>query len=710
MWNYVVAQDNQYYWGRIKSKAESDNVDDDYGQWRALAYQMTGNAAYAQSAMVKVRQVFVDALTNNNFIRDKFVQTAWCYDFLYPGLTPAERTEFMTGLKGWAANTINGSRMGDTDENTGRFFGLAMLDQLTAAEGKPTNYLDGNYNDIDQGTLPVGGLDPDANPAPVTWRKWAHHLAQMASGGEWVEGEGYNLNTDMYWLVGMESLKTATGAEHFPEYRALVDPVARRFLTGQTSDGLPVQYLDVETPVRVNRQPRTLNCFGSFGAMTSDTVIAGGLQDLVNWMFQTADNLPDAVFYLFNDPRSGSQDWHTAAPLVHFADGQNVLFFHTGYQPDDTLFTVQMFPPNFVDENPPSNAPIDHYPSFFSDFQVHRKGSWVVDHPLGYGSSSYPEATNTMLIEGLGMAINVRQRVAYEESPGAYAYIAGLNSGWPTYSNFPDPAYLTEWTRSMVYLPSSDKQSDTVVIYDRINSKDMRTMPSYADYYYNDVHGVEEAIAAKPATRSRREWIIHTPVSPAVSQPAGEPQQVQWSDPSGQTGRVTTLVPTNPRTQVYDESQLWSNVGNDSILLTERKWQARVMPPTDQDWQTMLNVVQAYDNKFAPDNTLVKSADGLVEGALVKRAGLDDVLVLFSANPAQRLLEGGYTVFWTAGGTTQLFLPDLDPSLTWTASVDRVAAQPLPVSDQGMGRLPVAGAGAHTVVLAATAAVPHIGD
>jgi hypothetical protein len=713
LWNYLVAQNQPDYWGRIHNKATRDDISDDYGQWRALAYQMTDDAAYAQSAMVKVRQAFVDARSDGNLIRDKFVRLAWCYDFLYPGLTANERAEFMTGLKAWATDTVASQtecRLGDTDENTARFFGLAMLDQLTAAEGNPTNYLSGNFIDQIQGSLPVGGLDPDSNPAPVTWRKWMQHMAQMASGGEWLEGTEYSLDTDVYWLVGIESLKTATGAEHFPEFRALVDPVARRFLAGLTPDGLPVSFEDLQDP-RINVQPRTLNAFGSFAALTSDSTIAAGLQYVVNGMFLTSENLPTVEFYLFNDPRSASQNPTTAAPLVHFADGQNVLFFHTGYTSNDTLFTVQMFPFNFVDHDPPSDGLIDHYPSFFSDFQMYRKGVWALARPLGY-SASFAAAANDMLIEGNNMAWPTKQRVAYEASPGVYAYIAGLNSGWPDAGSYPDPPYLAEWTRSMVYLPSSNQQSDAIVIHDRINSKDMRTMPNYSTYNYNSVRGLEEDIAANIATRSRREWIIHTPVNPTVSQPTGAPAQIEWivDSTSGQTGRVTILVPTSPRTQVYDETQLWSALANYQISLTDRKWQARVMPPTEQDWQTMLNIVQVYDNGFTPDNALLRSTDGMVEGALVKRAGLDDLLVMFSANLAQRLLRQGCAFSWTAAGAnTQLFLPDLDAGLKWTASIDGGVAQPLTVSGQGMGQMSVAAAGAHTVILAAVGPAPDAG-
>jgi hypothetical protein len=330
-----------------------------------------------------------------------------------------------------------------------------------------------------------------------------------------------------------------------------------------------------------------------------------------------------------------------------------------------------------------------------------------------------------MLIEGLDMAYPTKEQVAYECTSGAYCYVAGINAGWHDVgfnrflhpapgSGTPDPPYLQEWTRSLLYLPSSNRQSDTVVVYDRINSRDLRTMPNYdyndQDNYwlYSRVYGVEEEIAANLATRSRREWIIHMPESPTVSHPTGQPLKVSWTAAPGQLAQVTTLVPEAPRAQVYDESVLWSGVEDWVIQPQERKWQTRIMPPTEEDWQTMLHVVQVFDTDFTPNSSLVRSMDGRMEGPLIERTGLDDVLVLFSGDPAQRIATSGYTVSWTASTATALFLPDLDPTLAWSAIVDSGTPQPLPVSSQGLGRLSVVGDGPHTLTVVPVGSVPII--
>jgi len=178
---------------------------------------------------------------------------------------------------------------------------------------------------------------------------------------------------------------------------------------------------------------------------------------------------------------------------------------------------------------------------------------------------------------------------------------------------------------------------------------------------------------------------------------------------------------------VYNENDLWPDT---VVIPTEKKWQVRVTPAAEAQWDTFLNVVQASDHGLPLTNTLVSSNAGEAQGVLVQRPQHDDVLVLFNAVPGPNLpqpiltngfstynpavpqilsqvhwLPNGYSVTWngTPGRTQSVFLVDLSPSATWSASVDGAAPSAISVSDHGIGRLRIAGGtGKHVIKLTRT--------
>jgi hypothetical protein len=149
---------------------------------------------------------------------------------------------------------------------------------------------------------------------------------------------------------------------------------------------------------------------------------------------------------------------------------------------------------------------------------------------------------------------------------------------------------------------------------------------------------------------------------------------------------------------------------HEDVPLTERKWQARVVPAKEQQWDTFLNVVQAHDPEASLANTLVRDSAGEAEGVLVHRGGANDAVVMFNAKPglalkqptrkgalsvyagdtqarleAVRLRSAGYTMTWSASTTNGRLSVALRPDLVWSVRVDGVAilAAPLSVSSEG---------------------------
>jgi hypothetical protein len=152
---------------------------------------------------------------------------------------------------------------------------------------------------------------------------------------------------------------------------------------------------------------------------------------------------------------------------------------------------------------------------------------------------------------------------------------------------------------------------------------------------------------------------------------------------------------------VVDEDAAWPDK-NPFPLKEEQKWHVRVMPATNQDWDTFLNVVQAYDSGTVLINEHVRATGGEAEGAFIQRAGHNDVLVMFGASPSARELRNGYIVRWTAGApATAVYLLDLTPAVRWQARVDGGSPKALSVSSQGVARLQVSGKGTHSLQLEA---------
>src|SRR5207237_3600187 len=147
----------------------------------------------------------------------------------------------------------------------------------------------------------------------------------------------------------------------------------------------------------------------------------------------------------------------------YFAPGQGLGYYHDGWGASDSFFGFH-FRPNQED--------VDHMPTQFGNWQIYRKGEWAVTHPLDYGGPTYwGEGVNCLLFANPPAMTEVRKQLASEFTPD-YGYGAGLNWGqyyWQGYYNAP-PTFVQEWTRSFFYLPSLDKKSATLVIYDRANA------------------------------------------------------------------------------------------------------------------------------------------------------------------------------------------------------------------------------------------------
>jgi len=717
VWNRM-RRENHPLWRSLKAAADGDVPKyGAIGTWATLAYQITGDPIYARRAWKQIAPHMEPGFKpedGRNYTRQNIITFAWIYDWLYPALTSEQRERMVAKLNQYADLVLDrvpgtpwGTRIRDSDEVVGHYFGLALIDLATAPENRRAGTLLNAMFREEKASLTVGGLDATGSDLDSGMRNAIREFVGMARGGQWIESSEYNLNTLKLLLVGAEGTRTANNSDAFPEITELTREVALAQFYELTPDlASAYQWGDIEKAREPDWYGR-LPLLGILAGLTKDDPKVGPyVQSLTRKALDLTQDkglTPGWYFYLFYDPYARAADYREVLPKGHYALGQGVLFFHDSWRDDASFFGAHMLP----------LVPyVDHQINYLGDFQLYRKREWAITHPLDYsGPVQRGEATNGMTFAGLGAMREWRGVVAQEFGPNdRYAYLAGATGGQYYDQPYYDPpaTFLHEWSRSLFYLPSQDGHSDTVVVFDRTNAEDPRTLPRVKRYRGEQLTGVEKATHL-------REWLIHPTTRPAIGA-----NDVTWTTASGkQDVRVTTLLPREARKTSVDLDELWPDKWPYAVK-AEQKWQVRIAPAREQPWETFLNVVQVSDPGTRLTNTLVQSADNAVQGVVVERAGHPDAVLLFNARPSGKLPQPngmklnpavarqlredhvartGATVTWRAAGeAADVYVLDLDPNKKWSVKFDG-ASTAMTVSDQGVGRLRAAGRGEHTLQL-----------
>lgn len=701
IWNRMRSE-NHPWWKQIKANADLSGTSTaryaDLGQWATMAYQVTGDPVYAQKAWAEANSRLKGTTppdSSRNFTREHFIEYAWMYDWLYPALTDAQRQQWIDSLNYWAdlclgATSVSwGTRLGDSDETTGHFFGIVLWDLASVGDNPRSGTL-----------IPaskVGGLD-QTSTSRNNMRNAVADYVKRAAGGVWIESSKYNMGTLQLLLMGADGVKTAVGAEKFPELTSFRKDVALAQMHEVSSNlSKPFQWGDNEEPRSLNRDRRTSLMAMLAGLLTDDASVGPVTRNFLEAIRGTEE--PAVRWMIFGNPYAASSDFRTGLATGHYAPGMGVMLARDTWASSGSLFGSHMA----------SRPSVDHGVQYLNNFDLYRAGEYAVTHVIGYDAVE-GEHHNAMLLAGLSGMQEARGPIAQEfGSDGSYAYQVGATGGNRYTNGFynPPPRYVHEWTRSLLYLPSTDQQHDTVVVFDRVNAEDPKALPKLAQYNSTD----EPRILKSP---NLKRWIIHMPVVPAIT-----PEAITWHTAGGQTVRVNTLLPTDQSRTVYDEA---ANGLKGTIRSSELKYQVRIAPTADRRWDTFLNVIQASDSTTGLSNILVSSTNNGTKGVLIKRPGHTDVLALFNATqgpdlPSSKVVNGyletdstllsrlntnrlhanGFTVFWAAGTTTKVHLMDLDPAKQWMVAVDGLPEASLAVSSGSMAIVTVPGSGSHTL-------------
>lgn len=698
----------------IKDTAEQGNKYGDTGLWATLMYQITGDTKYVDLAWNKISGFLGRTDLRGNFGREYSQEHVMLYDWLYPGLSPTRRQQYLahinemfTQLTTNASNSSFPVLPSDSDQATGTYFGIVFL-YLATNDHNPqaATFFNAPY---------IGGLTATGTNRS-TLRNAIRQYVEQARGGEWVESSEYNLGTVRLLIMGAEGVKTATGQEYFPEIREFITAAAGRPLQFATNNlATWFEWGDVEEPRKFQGHLYAwMTTAGLLAGLTQGDPVGPMLQDhvldLVDKYGPTGYNSaePWARIFLFFNPYAPRGD-RTSAPTQWFAPGQGFLFARDGWDNGASIFMAHFRP---------KQETVHHEVSTFGDFQLYRKENWGMTHPMSYaGPSLSGDGSNAMTLATFSTATEGRTIVAQEFDPNrTFAYIAGTTGGQVySFSYYdPPPTFLHEWTRSLVYLPSTNRSMDTVVIFDRVHATNPVAQPKFNRYRANHQTAIQSAPGIK-------QWFFHMPQEPTLT-----PDAITWRADGGQYATLTNVSGLSLRRDVENQAVLWAT--NTKVRDYERKWQVRLIPNEDRPWNTLLQVLTISDSPSAGSSVAVRSGNNEAEGVVVRRPSHKDTLLMFGATQGAvlpmpqtvsgakssaasfndtltgaRLVKTAYSISWTASSaTTDVLLFDLDPGLTWSVSVDGGSRALTLSTGGGIGRVTVNGAGQHSLSVTPT--------
>jgi hypothetical protein len=661
-------------------------------------YQWTGDRRYVPLAWKKISEFLAlpRAKTGGNYVREYGIEYVILLDWLWPGLTANQRSQFQNAIGVMLEHDLTGNpfiqgyRLEDSDQVIGVYFAVTLF-YLTHPEDPRAKSTFGHAQ--------TGGLNATAVDRTTARNEIKRYIERLAVGGEWIESAEYNLGTVNLLLMGAEGVRTATGKDHFPEVTRWTRDWARRQVAFWTPDLIePYQWGDEEHP-RERRLFKWTNASGLAAGLLQNTEegarLQGHLLELVAKYGATGLESAEPIvtgrlFFTFN-PYSQATDWRT--DRTFHAAGAGLLLHRSGFQADDSLFAVHLAPQ-------PEKVAVDHSVKYLNNVEIWRRGEWVLTHPRGYaGAPNTGLGTNAVLMHGFSDMRGFKELlgVAWGDT---FAYQVGATGGAavPTPYYDPPPVFVHEWTRSVLCLPGA---TDAVIIYDRAHVTDVQRRDRF---YPTDQQLINRALAPK-------QWLLHMPVRPTI-----DGSSIYWSTPGGQNVQWSALLPAASTKTVRDELALRNGgeaAWRDYIKPEELKFHVSLSPSVKRDWDTFLNVVQVGTPGSV---TLLRSDDG-IEGVHLSRDGMADVVAIFNGQASgrldpsahhpthdealrrARLRSTGYALRWNANADiTEIYLADLDPASTWDIEIDgRRVDRVTTTGRSALPRVVASGTGMHTV-------------
>lgn len=541
VWNRMRTE-NHWFYAAVKGAADLTGTAGerygDYGQFCAYIYQATGTASYAIKAYNKLFAGAVPTTFDPNDSRESFTRRVVWYDWIYPALSSAQRTQGMAHLTEYAkyvlaegAQYTRGTRIGDTDEMHGHYGGLVALHYLNVPEN--TRYL----NLLNQRVVaeqigadyPVGGIDATAVDTTTLRNAIDYYATSFAPGGVWYESSEYNAGTSQLVMLLYEVARRA-GTGKLPLLLGHLKDAAQAAWYTLVSGNLDKLYWgDEENPREFTGRVWEM---WEYFAMLPPYAIEAGRPDIAAVCSQFVEELgvqyrttiagapqyiADAFFkynpYLTTAALPTTMSAHYASGMGHlYVRGPTSHFWCFGDRVRDT---------------------IDHWSFLATSYQVYRNGNWAVTYPIIYAGLT-AQAANALQFAGLSTHMMENRQVVRQESGADWHSLTYRNWGRPyTYGNFDylPGVFVNDWERRYVYF--REQGLDIVVIRDVSDAISPTAAPNYSFYSSGD----KAAIAAAPAIKVNRQ---HTNV-PATLEAGG----FSWTAANGELVRVRTLLPAS---------------------------------------------------------------------------------------------------------------------------------------------------------------------
>lgn len=813
------------------------------GNFPTMLYQMTGNTAYAQKAwdiLTGVRAANVNFCTPTyrmfnfqsqtliggaDFVREYSGELAIMYDWLYPGLTAAQRTtykDYLVGMlrgnfseqaAGWGTQrwlsaksgssvqvsgatysggtititstshglatgdvvllsyaypmqygglhqvTVTGANtftfplapgasapgvvsslptlgvhhpamIGDSDQLVGMYFFLAIMQCLFPTDPYVAFLTNPVKFDTWGGLAEPTSYDPEALSGTLVqdMRKAIHfYTTRAAKGGEWIESSDYNKGTVRLVLMGAECTRTHYGVDYFPDVTEFQEECAKFLqhlstpeLNGndwQWGDGLHArqtsggQYTNTRGLVSGLQQATAAGA--RLNDLLQDEMDARGVSGFGSMEFESVGQCRH--LYTWNPYATRTN--RSTGPKGHWAEGKGILLNRGGFAPTDSLFAFGGLTRSY-------EVSVDHDVSMFGDVQLYKAGEWVITHPwAGMGGVGANNAgANAPVIGGIhtGSPISCKigecTRPVHGEVGSDYAYASVVTGGSLAFNNsfYKPPPFCQEFNRSVLHVPGA---VELVIVWDRNH-----TLDAQADIDGGQWFGFPDPVAEWNAKLGRvwNNWHIPNGAGSIVVS-GGD---LTYVTTGGQSAKIATLLPAAVTLTNHNESNT-TDRGFGGISWTtyfgaseDGEGHVHVVPNSAADWQPFLTVCAV--GAVGTISTINAAND--YAGVRITRSGSADLVALFNATPGASLRAQTYganrraillsawkktttfgPVAWTAVGTSSdVFICQLDPARSWTRSVDGGAAQALTVSAQGIARITVSGAGAHTLTVTTT--------
>ena len=643
----------------------------DLGRWEMLAAVIDKDPVLALKSFEETK-----AATNawqtvwkSNESREHTIELAIRYGCLYPYLSDAQRNEYRVYLVAVAEGIIKALRPNDSDQVTGNYFGLALIDRVLG-----TAYLDGTF--IDPGLaaavnpFPIGGLTgPDVIDGKKSLRGVVRgFFTNFGEGGAWPESSDYNIGTTWLAMTGAYY----TGLEYFPEAKTWMVERVKTLLFELTPDLIDShQFGDVQN-VRILRLGLDYIDLWTMwqGVLDAigETELAAQLRQLEADVYAankiTAVNPIYARYYYTHDPYGAKAPWRTDG--MHVQKGNGMVTWRSGTN------SGSFHCPNFL------VGAVDHFQAWGGgDLRVRRAGKWLIDHPIGYAPDQ--RFMNTVLINGSGPGQELGSLVASTYIPGTLVHAAGLSAGatplvWPGYNTHVGTDGSVPYTtthenlRNIVQL--LDGPELTVLIADRVHADDamLETITNkYGTFDWTQLYGYSTQRNVINSRLGITDWIWHTKTKPTVTETGFSADGVT----------VTRLLPEQATVTVVNEALDQNDPAaiphgyclspNKAGCLAgymqpaERQWwEIHEVPTTHQAFRLHLHVVST-GNVTA---TQIPAENGV--WLRVSRPNLPDVAVFFSSKVGPRIKTS------TATNPSGSFRVVFDPSKFETVKNGRI--------------------------------------